>query len=89
MNTMSRSFHVSETICDDLLARLSSDPSDAARAFCDQARGLLRTVHGWRVLNPTQEERGVILARVMDLHRAAREYLAEAHGGVAAQGASK
>ncbi len=75
MTTSSRSLRVFETICQELLARLHGDTSEPSRAFTAQANDLLATLGRWELTPPTPQERSAVIARVLDLHRTAMEYL--------------
>jgi hypothetical protein len=80
MYTSSRSFRVFESICQELLTRLSGETSAEARAFVNEAHKLLDTLDRWRHDLPTQEQRAVVISRVLDLHRAVMDHLTVGSG---------
>jgi hypothetical protein len=86
MNTSSRSFRVYETICQELLARLQGDLSDRAHAFAAEAHRIVATLNAATRELPTQEERTAMIARILDLHRTAMDYLVLRDGSAAAKG---
>jgi hypothetical protein len=75
MNAASGSLSVMENICQELLTRLSSDSTDRGRAFATQAEALLRKIERWSGAPPSPEERTIVIAKVLDLHRTAMEHL--------------
>jgi hypothetical protein len=75
MYTSSRSFRVFESICQELLTRLSGETSAEAKAFTSEAHELVDTLDRWRLEVPTQEQRTAVISRVLDLHRAVMDHL--------------
>jgi hypothetical protein len=80
MNTSSRSLKVFETICQELITRLSHDATETAEAFTTQARDLLETLDSWTHEAPTPDQRAAVIAHVLDLHRIVMEYVTVEHG---------
>ncbi len=75
--TSSRSYGLFKAICDELLVRLEGETSAAGLRFLAETRTLKAVVDRWAESPPGQEERATMIARVMDLHRDAMEYLTE------------
>jgi hypothetical protein len=80
LNT-SRPLVVFETICHQLIARLEGDASERGSAFTAEAKAFLATLEGWQQRPPTQAQRSDVIAKVMDLHRTAMEYVTVSGGG--------
>ena len=68
-------FRLFETICRDLLVRLSPEQSERSKAFTIEARELLMALERWEREPPTEDQRAAIISRVMDLHRTAMDHL--------------
>jgi hypothetical protein len=75
MNTGSGSFRLFETICEELLSRLSHEASEQGSVFAAEARELMTTLERWRSELPSQAQRAAVISRVLDLHRTAMDHL--------------
>jgi hypothetical protein len=77
--TTSRSVRVFETICQEMLTRLSTDTSEPAKALIAQAHELLGVLGAWQEYPPTPEARAAVISRVLDLHRTVMDHATGGH----------
>jgi hypothetical protein len=75
VRTRSGPFRLFETICRDLLGRLSHDRTEPAAAFTAEAHELMAALEMWEHEPPAEDQRAALISRVLDLHRTAMEYL--------------
>jgi hypothetical protein len=80
LTSSQQSLRVFDTICRELLMRLSGDTSERAASFVTEAHQLLATLDSWAHDVPTKDDRAAVISRVLDLHRTAMEYITIVHG---------
>jgi hypothetical protein len=77
--TTSRSVRVFESICNEMLARLSTDTSEPARLLTAQVHELLVVLGAWQEFPPSPEVRAAVISRVLDLHRTVMDHATSGH----------
>lgn len=75
-----------ESTCAELIAKLdlvvaALGLDDEGREIEHEARELLTVFRAWRVRAPTPDDRSTGIARVLDLHRRAEDYLTRRRSG--------
>ena len=60
---------------DDLIRRLTPDPSNEAQALLREALELDGSFRAWQTERPSNEDRVLVIRRLFDLNRRAMEYL--------------
>lgn len=60
---------------DDLVRRLTPDPSDGARALLREALDMSQRLRAWQTERPSNEARVLAIRQLFDLNRRAMDYL--------------
>ena len=60
---------------DDLVQRLTPDPSDGARALLREALDMSHRLRAWQTERPSNEARVLTIRQLFDLNRRAMDYL--------------
>ena len=69
----SGSLAVFETTCEEAISRLSGRDSIEADELRHEARELISTLRSWKIIPPSTDDRSLVAARVLALHRASLE----------------